>query len=218
MKKIKRKPSRLHRALRAAAVMLCAAVLYLFLADAKLTPMMAVHMLEEFHGIYEETHVVASCGTQEGRRYYLMAGENALLCAEVDRHGLLWQDTNGTVLDCSDGEPFQAGGCSRWPHGGQGTLELFGRIDDSSVARVEICQMRRDKWDGEMQDYVYQTRCVYPVDELIEDGGRRYFLGTYRLDDKPRSDGEYDRFVLSAYDAAGERTAEYEITNFSYWT
>ena len=86
MKKIKRKPSRLHRALRAAAVMLCAAVLYLFLADAKLTPMMAVHMLEEFHGIYEETHVVASCGTQAGRRYYLMAGENALLCAEVDRH------------------------------------------------------------------------------------------------------------------------------------
>ena len=56
------------------------------------------------------------------------------------------------------------------------------------------------------------------VDELIEDGGRRYFLGTYRLDEKPRSDGEYDRFVLSAYDAAGERTAEYEITNFSYWT
>ena len=51
MKKIRRKPSRLHRALRAAAVMLCAAVLYLFLADAKLTPMMAVHMLEEFHGI-----------------------------------------------------------------------------------------------------------------------------------------------------------------------
>ena len=114
MKKIKRKPSRLHRALRAAAVMLCAAVLYLFLADAKLTPMMAVHMLEEFHGIYEETHVVASCGTQAGRRYYLMAGENALLCAEVDRHGLLWQEANGTVLDCSDGEPFQAGGCSRW--------------------------------------------------------------------------------------------------------
>ena len=146
-----------------------------------------------------------------------MAGENALLCAEVDRHGLLWQEANGTVLDCSDGKPFQAGGCSRWPHGGQGTLELFGRIDDSSVARVEICQMRRDKWDGEMQDYVYQTRCVYP-DELIEDGGRRYFLGTYRLDEKPRSDGEYDRFVLSAYDAAGERTAEYEITNFSYWT
>ena len=107
------------------------------------------------------------------------------------------------------GNPF------KWPHGEQGTLELFGRIDDSSVARVEICQMRRDKWDGEMQDYVYQTRCVYPVDELIEDGGRRYFLGTYRLDEKPRSDGEYDRFVLSAYDAAGERTAEYEITNFS---
>ncbi len=106
MKKIKRKPSRLHRALRAAAVMLCAAVLYLFLADAKLTPMMAVHMLEEFHGIYEETHVVASCGTQAGRRYYLMAGENALLCAEVDRHGLLWQEANGTVLDCSDGKPF----------------------------------------------------------------------------------------------------------------
>ena len=209
MKKIKRKPSRLHRALRAAAVMLCAAVLYLFLADAKLTPMMAIRMLEEFHGIYEETHVVTSCGTQAGRRYYLMAGENALLCAEVDRHGLLWQEANGTLLDCSDGEPFQAGGCSRWPHGGQGTLELFGRIDDSSVARVEICQMRRDKWDGEMQDYVYQTRCVYPVDELIEDGGRRYFLGTYRLDEKPRSDGEYDRFVLSAYDAAGERTADY---------
>ncbi len=59
MKKIKRKPSRLRRAVHAAAVMLCAAVLYLFLADAKLTPMMAVHMLEEFHGIYEETHVVA---------------------------------------------------------------------------------------------------------------------------------------------------------------
>ncbi len=53
---------------------------------------------------------------------------------------------NGTLLDCWHGKPFQAGGCSRWPHADKGTLELFGRIDDSSVARVEICQMRRDKW------------------------------------------------------------------------
>ena len=208
MKKIKRKPSRLHRALRAAAVMLCAAVLYLFLADAKLTPMMAVHMLEEFHGIYEETHVVASCGTQAGRRYYLMAGENALLCAEVDRHGLFWQDTNGTVLDCSDGERIHAGW---WDMARNGVRDIFywGRVDDAAVDSAVIERYRAVSQD-ENGDYTFEKREAFAA-ELIEDGDYRYFLTGGVATEANYGDYGWDRVYFVGYDASGAEVLRYEI-------
>lgn len=218
MKRIRRKPTRARRAVRAAAAMLCAVGLYLLITDAKLTPMMAVHTSEEYYGIYEDTSAVASCTGEDGRRFYLMAGENVLLCASCSPYGPFWVEQYGTVLDCSDGESIHAGWQSRssYQSGQWNELMLFGRIDDESIASVQILRQRKDKWDEETGSFVFETRCVYPVDELIENGGHRYFLAGYLLDGQPRSSQGYDRFVLVGYSSTGGIVAEYEIKAFAF--
>ena len=83
MKTIKRKPSRMRRAVRSVAVLLCVLAAYVVLSDMKLTPRAAIRMGEQYYGIYEPTRTVAMQRMRIGwqnYRVYLTAGENSLYC------------------------------------------------------------------------------------------------------------------------------------------
>ena len=182
MKTIKRKPSRMRRAVRSVAVLLCVLAAYVALSGMKLTPHAAIREGEQYYGIYEPTHTVTMQRMRVGwrdYRVYLTAGESTLYCGAARLTPSGWDIIfMGEAISCTDGESVHVG---NWCPGSLnkiiGQEILFGRIDDPNIALLTIEEWGGGDWTkpaGE-NEKLRKLRTVN-VEDFVEDGGYRYFL------------------------------------------
>lgn len=210
--KIKKRPTRAHRAVKSVVIMLCALLISNMLSGGHLTRMMALRDGEQRYGVYEKTHEITSLPAEniyKTLRITLMASENVTYCSTSHFYTLLgWQSDFGVPLDCSDGERVHVGS---WEMARNGAKDVFywGRIDDAAVASAVIERYRvvsRDE-DGE---YVFEKRATIPV-EFIESDGYRYFLTGGAVTELNRGDYGPDRLYFVGYDASGEEMMRCKI-------
>ena len=209
MKTIKRKPNRMRRAVRSAAVLLCVLAAYVVLSGMKLTPRAAIRMGEQYYGIYEPTHTVTMQRMRVGGRscrVYLTAGENTLYCGAARLTLSGWDIIfMGEAIACTDGESVHTGSwCPSALNIIFGQEIVFGRVDDPNIALLTI-----EEWGGRdwtkpgCENEKLRRLCTVTVEEFIEDGGCRYFLLDAREREENRSYAA-DKGVLriTGYDAS----------------
>ena len=210
MKTIKRKPSRIRRAVKSLAVLLCVLAAYVVLSGMKLTPHAAIRMGEQYYGIYEPTHTVAMQRVRIGwhnYRVYLTAGENTLYCGAARLTPSGWDIIfMGDAISYTDGESVHAGS---WCPGAFnliiGQEILFGRVDDPDIALLTIEEWGGSDWTkpGRENEKLRKLRTV-SVEEFVEDGGYRYFLlnAPEREEDTKSYSVEKGVLYITGYDAA----------------
>ena len=212
MKTIKRKPSRMRRAVRSVAVLLCVLAAYVVLSGMKLTPRAAIRMGEQYYGIYEPTHTVAMQRMRVGGRscrVYLTAGENSLYCGAARLTPSGWDIIfMGNAIACTDGESVHAGW---WDMARNGAKDVFywGRVDDAAITSAVIERYRAVSQD-ENGEYTFEKRAAFAA-ELIEDGDYRYFLTGGVVTGPNYDDLAWDRVYFVGYDASGAEVLRYEI-------
>lgn len=182
MKTIKRKPNRMRRAVRSAAVLLCVLAAYVVLSGMKLTPRAAIRMGEQYYGIYEPTHTVTMQRMRVGGRscrVYLTAGENTLYCGAARLTPSGWDTIfMGEAITCTNGGSLHTGSwCPSALNMIFGQEIVFGRVDDPNIALLTIEEWGGRDWTkpGCENEKLRRLRTV-TVEEFIEDGGCRYFL------------------------------------------
>ena len=219
MKTIRCKPGRARRAVRSVAVLLCVLAAYVVLSGMKLTPRAAIHMGEQYYGIYEPTHTVAmqrmrvvgySC------RVYLTAGENTLYCGAARLTPSGWDSFfMGDAISCTDGESVHVGSwCPASFNKIFGQEIVFGRVDDPDIALLTIEEWGGKDWTkpGCENEKLRRLRTV-TVEEFIEDGGCRYFLLDAREREENARSYSAEKGVLhiTGYDAMHREILRREI-------
>jgi len=217
MKHAKRTPvlTRKRSALRQLAKALLLLVLVNhFMMLGMLLPRQAYHLLEQRKGV-GWTQVVARDWEPElylTHISYLSGDETATVFGSVNLTLYGWFPQFATALDCTEEAPIHAGYNKMYRDETQ-MWYFFGRVDDPAIETVAV-SLCTEEYDNMSHGYVGEEVRRLTQEELLERGGRRYFL---LKDDFQSEEGSRAHFrpLVIGYDSNGNEVTRMEIEVWS---
>ena len=218
MKK-KRLVSRRHRALRNIAIAVLVILLTRYVNLYSLTPIQAIEQAKERSGIFAPTEVVTYCEVPEMHRFhrlYMIENENTVALTNTVLQFIGWTTGSAFAVDCTEDRPVHCGAMAldrSRDNDGKHLAFYYGRIDSSSVERVEIVEIVLEKsltYPEERFNYITDTIDI-PRSEWIERDGYYLFFHETTEEDNPEA-----QFYYRCYDDAGNIIYQENIFNYGY--
>ena len=205
MKRVKQCPSRRRRALRNLLIAVLVIVLSQSISVYSLTPMQAIEKAKERSGIFDPTEVVTSQWVPEMHRFhrlYMIENENTVALTNTVLQFIGWTTGSAFAVDCTEDRPVHCGAMAldrSRDNDGKHLAFYYGRVDSSSIERVEIVEIVLEKsltYPEERFNYITDTIDI-PRSEWIARDGYYLFFHETTEEDNPEA-----QFYYRCYDDA----------------